>query len=214
MEDETPGVDDDDDDEYNAAALAAAANNDDDAMDEFEKEESQELEATKKERAELLEAELKRKSSSATRVTSSNDKTSGEDDTAAEAVTGSMAYSRTRWDWARRYKRYHYWHTCARHAVSRDRILSSFPKPTWIKEFRKWCPSIRKSIWIGKTRRPGYAAGADERNRLRLCPEAIGQKFNILVSYLFSIPWYPTLTRGEILLAKNQILDSYLFDYL
>ena len=43
-------------------------------------------------------------------------------------VTGSMAYSRTRWDWARRYKRYHYWHTCARHAVSRDRILSSFPK--------------------------------------------------------------------------------------
>ena len=128
MEDETPGVDDDDDDEYNAAALAAAANNDDDAMDEYEKEESQELEATKKERAELLEAELKRKSSSATRVTSSNDKTSGEDDTAAEAVTGSMAYSRTRWDWARRYKRYHYWHTCARHAVSRDRILPSFPK--------------------------------------------------------------------------------------
>ena len=39
-----------------------------------------------------------------------------------------------------------------------------------------------------------------------------GQKFNILVSYLFSIPWYPTLTRGENLLAKNQILDSYLFD--
>jgi hypothetical protein len=27
---------------------------------------------------------------------------------------------------------------------------------------------------------------------LRLCPEAIGQKFNILVSYLFCIPWYPT----------------------
>ena len=151
MEDETPGVDDDDDDEYNAAALAAAANNDDDAMDEFEKEESQELEATKKERAELLEAELKRKSSSATRVTSSNDKTSGEDDTAAEAVTGSMAYSRTRWDWARRYKRYHYWHTCARHVVPKSVVRN------WIKEFCKWCPSIRKSIWIGKTRRPGYA---------------------------------------------------------
>ena len=32
---------------------------------------------------------------------------------------------------------------------------------------------------------------------LRLCPEAIGKKINIVVSYLFCIPWYPTLTRGE-----------------
>ena len=47
---------------------------------------------------------------------------------------------------------------------------------------------------------------------VRLCPEAIGQKFNILVSYLFCIPWYPTLTRGENRLAKIQILDLYLFD--
>ena len=33
-----------------------------------------------------------------------------------------------------------------------------------------------------------------------------------LVSYLFCIPWYPTLTRGENRLAKIHILDSYLFD--
>ena len=50
------------------------------------------------------------------------------------------------------------------------------------------------------------------KSSVKLCPEVIGQKFNILVLYLFSIPWYPTLTRGEKRLAKNQILDSYLFD--
>jgi len=47
---------------------------------------------------------------------------------------------------------------------------------------------------------------------VRLCPEAIGKNINIVVSYLFCIPWYSTLPRGENRLAKNQIIDSYIFD--
>ena len=52
-------------------------------------------------------------------------------------------------------------------------------------------------------RRPSNSTMATNTT-IRLCPEAIGQKFNILVSYLFCIPWYPTLTRGENRLAIGQ----------